>query len=621
MNNKLISIGCDEYELLDNLHGAVNDARGIFDCLTGSEFAIYKDSILLDSPTVEEVKETLGDLVFGVDIPDVITIFFAGHGGVQAGTYYLCLKNTRADRLSLTALPLSDLFRIIASSEVKHVNLIIDACQTGGLVNELSSIIKPELIGAKNTLGISILAASATDEYASEEDGQGLLTGNLLKWVDGSNYLTSSNEYFDLVTLGRKISTDFIDKNAEQTPSSWGLNLYGPSIFAKNPFYDGKEENIQSNFSYIPTASKLGQLISEHRQEFVEFIQNIGDTDSFHKLLNSFQLLLSKTDDLDEKLKLITGTGYRFFENIEETDGFSKLSLINVLLTVLHPYNENERALNEIKKLRTFFLTTGKKCLIELNSELSSDKYYLITDNHSAFSIQGNYFYLPIRISKILGLVGQMLLIDSQYVEDITTLLSHIYSHYYNHLGTISDVQAPYLFVFFRACLYANLLDIAKPFLVKYISDFIKFRGQVSNIKISPDKALEFILQRNTQLKIDKGLLASPGHLGAVLLLTAGDYNIQNDVDNHLEKLDRKNFLFFIPASTKHFANDLIEDGQNVLLRCGFDFWTVDKFCDIYTENVIHYGTNNYEDANDNDILCCVASSFIQPDRLALMLK
>lgn len=623
MINRLISIGCDEYfhKSLSNLNGAVNDSQNVFDCLTNTEFSIYKNSKLLKSPSTQDVRSAIADVVFAVDTPDVLTIFFAGHGGVQAGTYYLCLNDTDMDRFCITAFPLSEIFRIVSSSKVKHVNLIIDACNAGGLVNDLTTIVNPELIGSKNNLGISILAAAASDEYANEKDGQGLLTGSLLKLIDGTQYLTGTNEYFDLVTLGRKISSDFIANNEEQTPSSWGLNLYGPSIFAKNPFYDDKEDGSLSKLSFIPTASKLGRLISDHQHELIWFIQNTDKTESYSKLLNTFQSLLSKTDNIDEKLELITGTGYRLFSNIDESDNFNKLNLINTLLTIFHPYKGDERVVTEITRLKGLFVSVGKEALTKLNSELSNDKYYLISGGHSAFSIQGNYFYLPIRISKILGVIGQVLLIDPSDTDVICDLLSHIHRDYYNHLITVSDVQASYLLVFFRACLYANLVITAKPFLVKYMSDFILSRGQVASINIPPDKALDFILQRNTQPDIEKNMTASPGHIGAVLLLTSKDYNIQDDVDMHLEKLDRRDFLYFIPTSTEYFSDDLIADGQNVLVRCGFDFWSVDEFCNIYTDNIILYGDGNYEDANDDDILCCVASSFIQPDRLALMLR
>lgn len=133
MKSYLIAIGCNDYAsgTLSNLSGAENDASNIYKCLVESDYSIYDKhkSKVLTSPSVADVRNELENILFGDDqAPDIVTLFFAGHGGVATGTYYLCLSNTRSDRMSFSALSLSEIFRMLSSSDVKHVNLVIDAC-------------------------------------------------------------------------------------------------------------------------------------------------------------------------------------------------------------------------------------------------------------------------------------------------------------------------------------------------------------------------------------------------------------------------------------------------------------------------------------------------------------
>lgn len=110
---------------------------------------------------------------------------FAGHGGVVDGTYYLLPRDADPKRYVFTGFCLSELFRMVSTANLNHVNIVIDACNTGGLVNDLGSLLKPEVIGKRGTFGVSILAAAASDEFALEENGQGLMTTSVLNLLSG----------------------------------------------------------------------------------------------------------------------------------------------------------------------------------------------------------------------------------------------------------------------------------------------------------------------------------------------------------------------------------------------------------------------------------------------------
>ncbi len=348
MKAYLISIGCDNYqsETLDNLSGAENDASAVYDVLVDSEYSIYEkeSSYFLKSPVISDVKGALEEALFDKECPDIFTLFFAGHGGVVDGTYYLCLNETKTDRMSLTGLSLTEIFRIVSSSGVKHVNLVIDACNTAGLVNDLLSLIKPELMGAKGSFGISILAAAASDEYAGEVAGQGLLTGSLIDLISGRDKVNSEVEFLDLVNLGRVISTKFIQEGRDQTPSSWGMNLYGPSIFSKNPYHSQDDTISTHDFSFIPPASRVGMVLLNYKDDLWALYDDLGNTEGVREFLEVIRSAGEAVDSTDDLVTLLKGVGYRFIEKYSPECDFKQLELINAISTVLIPHLSNEKA-------------------------------------------------------------------------------------------------------------------------------------------------------------------------------------------------------------------------------------------------------------------------------------
>ena len=114
MSRVLLSIGCDAYSHLDGLDGAERDSERIFQALVEDAGDYDRDlSVSLRSPTMEEIDRAIEGL-FDLRDLDILTFFFAGHGGVKYGTSYLCPSNTRPDRLSATALSLPDLLTKLA---------------------------------------------------------------------------------------------------------------------------------------------------------------------------------------------------------------------------------------------------------------------------------------------------------------------------------------------------------------------------------------------------------------------------------------------------------------------------------------------------------------------------
>ena len=98
----------------------------------------------------------------------------------------MAARDTKLNALSATAWALADLFRMLAESAPKQSYLILDACQSGGLISDLNVILKSEVMGELGTAGFALLATSASNEFAGEVGGQGIGTAAILRCIRGT---------------------------------------------------------------------------------------------------------------------------------------------------------------------------------------------------------------------------------------------------------------------------------------------------------------------------------------------------------------------------------------------------------------------------------------------------
>ena len=96
----LLTIGCNDYEKLDKLNCCEKDAQQIREDLLLSDLYSPEKSIVLASPTFDEIQQTLRSSIEIFSNTDILTVYFSGHGGVvDAGSYYLSPIVTMNDSL------------------------------------------------------------------------------------------------------------------------------------------------------------------------------------------------------------------------------------------------------------------------------------------------------------------------------------------------------------------------------------------------------------------------------------------------------------------------------------------------------------------------------------------
>ena len=175
-------VGINHYEHGDPLYGCVDDAHTVktaldrhgdgsinFDCkiFTGTGPTDKVDRALLKD-NVSELFKTQADIAL---------FYFAGHGHIEAtGGYLLATDSRRGDE----GLSLSEVLTMANASPARNKIIILDSCHSGIAGTPPSSENLASL-----TEGLTILTASSADQYATEENGQGVFTTLLVDALYG----------------------------------------------------------------------------------------------------------------------------------------------------------------------------------------------------------------------------------------------------------------------------------------------------------------------------------------------------------------------------------------------------------------------------------------------------
>lgn len=200
-----VVIGVSNYKNLEpdaQLRFAHRDAEELaafFSSPQGGGFPSTQIKVLLnEQATIASVRTALGTwLPRSAEPNDVVYIFFAGHGIVeQSGDGYLLAHDSDPQNLYATALPISELDRIVAERLKSRVTVLFaDACHSGKIGMTSRGTEEEVLISryldevGKTGAGTFKLLASRADERSYEDKrwggGHGVFTYYLLEGMKG----------------------------------------------------------------------------------------------------------------------------------------------------------------------------------------------------------------------------------------------------------------------------------------------------------------------------------------------------------------------------------------------------------------------------------------------------
>lgn len=181
---KALVVGIDYYASISHLHGCVNDAHSVKSVLERhADGSINFDVKLLsgtgpsDPVSRGQLKDAVKELFSGDS--ETALFYFAGHGCVDVtGGYLITSECTSGDE----GLSLNDVLVQANLSASKNKVIILDSCHSG--VAGASTYNKAHT--AELAEGITILTASTADQYASEQNGQGVFTLLLVDALNGA---------------------------------------------------------------------------------------------------------------------------------------------------------------------------------------------------------------------------------------------------------------------------------------------------------------------------------------------------------------------------------------------------------------------------------------------------
>ena len=180
---KALIVGIDYYQHISPLHGCVKDAFSVNSVLERhSDGAInFSVKLLTGINQYNAIKRTeFKDRIVELFSGDVETalFYFAGHGHIESTGGYLITSDSQTGD---AGVPLYEVLQLANQSRARNKIIILDSCHSGIAGSHTTSPHISEL-----SEGMTILTASTSDQYASEENGAGVFTTLLVDALNGS---------------------------------------------------------------------------------------------------------------------------------------------------------------------------------------------------------------------------------------------------------------------------------------------------------------------------------------------------------------------------------------------------------------------------------------------------
>lgn len=624
----LIAIGCDDYSnpSLSPLSGAENDAVTIFGHLLETGWGEYNQehSKLLLSPTIATLRSVIEHSLFCGQPIEELTIFFAGHGGVKDNSYFLCLSDSDVDRMSLSALSMTQLFAWITEAKIRHTNLIIDACHSGGVVHDIGVLLNPNVIGKAGSLAISILAAAGSDEYALESGRAGHCTSALMSCLKGEILVQTTRPSLDLVEVGQVVSRTMLGTG--QTPVCWGINLFGISQLAKNPRFSGGNAHISATVPGWATDGSGSEHIREASDAIWEQYLSLTREFDAEQFLDVIQPLCGKLKEEPEvSAAFVLGLAATFGARLATTgDFFDVAKLQSACAVALLPMAiASTHCADAIEQLSGEIVVSIIKGADQLLIDFEESAYALLSRDTGL----ADFYFLPLRLMSVLGWLGAAV-----HIQDIcgkstdaiapkaAEVVRFIIAHYTNSIVPVSDEMTPFYISFATAADVMDCNEELESISGLLLSILHQRSGRIADVGLSGEDALQFLTAVIDGHHDDtRNFFANPSSLLVAVLLIMNQKGLSDIADGGMRGFDHTNINVFVPDDFSTFAARVIEEGTNFSFKIGYTVFSVH---DLMVEwSKIKAGLDADAVLTSSPVrISCVLAPLLRPDRVAWFL-
>lgn len=620
--NVLLCIGCNQYDYLHPLSSAERDARSMFETLGSGEFYTQDQSILLLSPSVDGTTQALSKCLRSKSI-NIFTFFFAGHAGGKNGSFFLALRESEVDALSSTAFPLSRLFEMVNEFQPRQVNIIIDGCAAGCSTRTLRTLLRPEDIGTIGASSITFFGACAADQSAGESVEGGLLTTHLLRVLRGESDLDLKKPIIELADIASHVSKAVAKDATEQCPIWWGLNLYGHGGLSLNPRFHISSPLPPLSITTVASESAMGKQLSAFSAELWDEYRLTSKEFQPQRLNDILQRLLAPGDfQISDRAAAVSGLLGSFLPVVaSDGDLLAKHFCVAACLTPLQPWVDHPSVSSLVRQQLQLDFEKTNKLLEELLAELRTNSCCLLSDN----GLLADIYYLPMRITRLLGVVGMLALIG--YLLDFETeasksfhcdFIKTVISVYPDLFVALDDEQAAPLYIFLKAAQLFSWESEGQAVLQFLYSDAAVRGGVFNRLGADGEEALEHSLIRcESELASKKHISANPSTLLPIILLGGVWFKCAADWD--LRAFDRRNMGLFFPNTYRDFSEVIISHGFTHTHQVGFGIWNPNDLASYFDDIVLA--------RKDDDTLApeghalCMLTSMLYPNRVPFCLE
>ena len=385
----------------------------------------------------------------------------------------------------------------------------------------------------------------------------------------------------DLVEIGMRVSQRL--RASGQNPVVWGLNLFGPSGFCRNPRYGMDPATpLRQALQAWPTSSN--DVIRQNYDALWAAYSASGaiwDPQQFSEVVRA---VLSPSSREPEVLATLADRiAVTFIQRaLQARDPFRSVEVSATLAVALLSSTEHPSVAETAQRL----LENTCMALIDATSALirdvEDDKYALLSDRGGGLS---ELYELPLRLTKVLGWTAAATFMcsdDKQRTQSealFARVVGLVLDHYSGSLISLSDLQASGACIALATCARLGLRDEGELLTGLLFNSLIQCEGNIARDDLPRDRALEYLLaRRGNDFSQSVDLVARPIDLLTVLLKAAGLFGLEAIFDRSLWKIDGVAFSAFLPTSYMNYVASLMEGGENMVWTIGFDVFRTAEF-------------------------------------------
>ncbi|MCZ4354895.1 caspase family protein [Roseovarius aestuarii] len=612
-----IAIGAAKYDdnSIGDLPGATVDAKAFYDAATHIDFGTCDVSLstLLSNPTKEDVRVVVADAVLNPTVKS-LTIFFAGHGAETNSGYFLTCCDAIASRLALTALSLTDLFQLLNERAGLHTNIVLDACQAGGVAIDLSAVTKSFEVGVAGGSSVSILAMSSRGEAAEEAlDGSGGFgTKALLSVMKGEVDTGKNVAELTLADIAQAINVS----ESTQTPSFWSFNLQGTSAFCKNAFAlkfrDSEVYETPDIFSEVQV-----ELTQTHRERLWQCYLEFQESLNFRKVYEVISETLSDERYDETAPAILSGLFVSFlYRSRTSNDAFAPIILASVFSMLASEKLKN-------LQLSTYFVKVLseelERTLTELADDLESDNLFLVRGGGG----YSEFITLPQRISSlaawslVAARVPLLTGVDSTSSSMTSRrILAALSKDYIGSFNLVTERQASAISVV--TALGKGLDESwAEQFIGCLYNSYFENNAKIARVDLPADKAFSFLKHRTSSEKADfQEFCERPSEALFALFAMFWHLGLLDIVRYDLADLDGTVLGTFVPKSYSAFSEKVVRDGTNIHFKIGFEVFTVSDLSGFFENELMSRTAAASEGLSDIEKAVATCAALVFPDRV-----